>query len=70
MSADKSRTGGTKIVSTKVPNPPQVGGVKAVPGAVKRRLRTIGIVAKRATKRVSVGRRALIPKEPDRVGVT
>ena len=48
----KSKTGGTETVPAAVPDPPQVGRVKAAPKIGNRRpTRNVGIVAKRATKK-------------------
>ena len=52
QAADKSRTQGTEIVPTAVPNPPQAGGVKIMPEIGKERpTRNVGIVARKATRR-------------------
>ena len=64
--ADKSKIGGTMMVPTTVPDPPQVGGVKAVPETGKGRpTQNVGIVARKATGRASVGRSAPIRINPD-----
>ena len=47
------------------PDPPQVGGVKAVPETAKQRpKRNVGIVARRAIERASAGRSASIQTNP------
>ena len=57
---------GTKEVLTTVRDPPQAGGVKAVPEIGKQRpTRNAGIVARRATRRASGGRSAPIRIKPD-----
>ena len=58
---NKSRSEGTTMVATTIPDPPQVGGVKAVPRAGEREpQQTVGNVAGRATQRVSARRSAPI----------
>ena len=57
MAADKSRKEGTEVVQTTVPDPPRAGGVKEVPKTGNQRLtQNVGTVAKRATRRVSIGK--------------
>ena len=53
-------------MSTTIPDPPQAGGVKAVPEAGKTNpLRNACIVAKRAIGKASGGRHASIETNPD-----
>ena len=56
--ANKSKTRGIIEMPTIVLDPSLVGGLKvALESCKERRRRTVGTVARRATKRVSVGRR-------------
>ena len=58
---DKSKKEGTEEVPKAVRNPSQAGEVKAVPEiGMKRPMRNVSIMARRATRRVSVGRSASI----------
>ena len=64
--AGKSRNGGTMSVPTAIPEPPQAGGVKAVPEAGKiKPLRNAGTVARKATRKASVGESVPIRTDPD-----
>mgnify|MGYP006982079643 CR=1 FL=1 len=57
MATYKSRKEGIEEVPTTVPDPPQAGGVTTEPEIGKQRpKRNAGIVARRATRRASVGR--------------
>ena len=57
MAVDKSRKEGTEVVPIAVPDHPQVGGVKAAPEISKQRPnKNVGIVAGKATTRVSARR--------------
>ena len=69
--ADKSKNEGKEAVSTTVLDPLEVGGVKAASGTNKPRPHpNVGIVARKATERVSAERSALILTNLDRAGVT
>ena len=62
QAANKSRTESIEIVLTTVPNPPQARGLKSAPKTRKGRLtQNVGIVARKAIGRVSVGRNKPIP---------
>ena len=64
--ADTRKTVGIIIMLTTVPDLIEVKGVKAEPETGQRRpTRNAGIVAERTTKRVSAGRSAPIPTNPD-----
>ena len=66
VAAGKSRTEGIKNVLTAIPDPPQVGGVKAAPEAGKQRpTRNVCTMIKRATEKESAGRSMLIRTDPD-----
>ena len=67
VTTDKSRKADTEVRRHNGgPDPPQVGGVKAVPETAKQRpKRNVGIVARRSTQRASIGRSAPIPTNPD-----
>ena len=57
VATDKSRKEGTEVVPIAVPDHPQVGGVKAAPEISKQRPnKNVGIVAGKATTRVSARR--------------
>ena len=57
VAIDKSRKEGTEVVPIAVPDHPQVGGVKAAPEISKQRPnKNVGIVAGKATTRVSARR--------------
>ena len=59
--AKKSRINNIIEISGVIPNPPEAGGVMATPKASKTRpQRNVGIVARKATGRASVGKRKLI----------
>ena len=63
--ADVSKKEGIVVMPTTVSDPPEEGGVKAVPTTGKGNpSRNAGIVVRKATKRVSVGRSALIRRNP------
>ena len=66
VEANKSRKEGTEGVLTVVLDLPQAGGVKAAPEIGKQKLtRNVGIVARKATMRASVGRSAPSRINPD-----
>ena len=61
---DMSRTRGIIEMSTTVPDPPRVGGVKVMLEAGKGRpQRTVGTMARRAVERASAGKSAAIQIE-------
>ena len=63
--ADKSKKEGIVVMPTVVPDPPKVGVVEAAPGTGKENPpRNVGIVARKATGRVCVGRSTPIRRKP------
>ena len=65
---DKRKTEGMGVVPTLVPNPSEVGGLKVAPETGKGSpRRNVGIVAKRATRRVSARKNTPIRTNSDPV---
>ena len=65
--SDKSSIEGIIVMQTTVPDPPKVGGVKAVPETGKESPQwNVGIVARKATGRTSAGKKGPIRINPDR----
>ena len=62
--ADEIKEGGTEVMPTATPNPPETGGVKAMRTGKENPPRTAGIVARKATGRASARRSAPIRREP------
>ena len=63
---DKSKTEGIRAVLTAVPDPWEVGGVKAVPETSKESpQRNVGIVSRKATGRPRARRSAPVRINPD-----
>ena len=61
-----SKEEGIVVMPTTIPDPPEAGGVEAAPRTGKGNpLQKIGIVARKATRRESVGRSAPILRNPD-----
>ena len=66
VAADKSKEEGIEEVPTIVSDPPQAGGVTVEPEIIKQRpKRNAGILARRAKRRASIGKSALIQRKPD-----
>ena len=64
--ADVSKEEGIVVMQTTTPDPSEAGGVEAAPGTGKRNPpRNASIVARKATRRASAGRSALIRRKPD-----
>ena len=61
---DQIKEGGTEVMQTEIPNPPETGGVEAMRTGKGNPPRNAGIVARNATGRASVGRSAPIRREP------
>ena len=68
---EKSKTYCMIVMPMAIPDPPEAGGVMAAPEDGKRKPhRNAGIVARKATRRASVGRRTLIRTRPDQAEET
>ena len=66
VASNKSRKEGTKVVQTAVPDPPQGGVVRPASESCKQRLTwNTSTMARRATRRASVGRSTPIQTNPD-----
>ena len=63
--ADVIKEGGTEVMPTATPDPPEAGGVVAMRTDKVRPSRSAGTVAGKATRRASAGKSAPIRKEPD-----
>ena len=63
--ADVIMEGGTEVMPTATPDPPETGGVEAMRTDKGRPSRSAGIVARKATEKASAGRSAPIRREPD-----
>ena len=63
--ADEIKGGGTEVMPTATPDPPELGGVVAMTTDKVRPSRSAGIVARKATRRASTGRSTPIRREPD-----
>ena len=61
--ADEIKEGGTEMMPTAIPNPPETGGVEAMRTGKGNPPQNVGIVARKATGRASVGRSAPIQRE-------
>jgi hypothetical protein len=62
--ADVIKEGGTEVMPTATPDPPETGGVEAMRTDKGRPSRSAGIVARKATEKASAGRSAPIRREP------
>ena len=63
--ADVIMEGGTEVMPTATPDPPETGGVEAMRTDRERPSRSAGTVARKATEKASAGRSAPIRREPD-----
>ena len=61
---DEIKLGGTETMSTTIPNPPETGRVEAMRTGKGNPSRNAGTVARKATRRASVGRNAPIRRDP------
>ena len=61
---DEIKEGGTEVMPTATPDPPETGGVEARRTGKGKPSRSAGIVARKTTGRASAGRSAPIRKEP------
>ena len=63
--ADVIMEGGTEVMPTATPDPPETGGVEAMRTDKGRPLRSASTMARKATEKASAGKSALIRREPD-----
>ena len=69
--ADEIKEGGTEVMPTATPDPPEIGGVEAIRTGKGKPSRSAGTVARKATGKASAGisapiRRELVPDMPTR----
>ena len=64
---DETKKGGTEVMSTVTPDPPETGGVEANRTDKGNPPWNAGNVARKATRRASAGRSVLIRRKPDPV---
>ena len=62
--ADEIKEGGTEVMPTPTPDPPETGGVEAMRTGKGKPLRSVGTVARKATRKASARRSAWIRREP------
>ena len=62
--ADGIKEEGTEVMPIETLDPPEIGGVEAMRTDKVKPSRSVGTVARKATRRASAGRRALIQREP------
>ena len=62
--ADEIKEGGTEVMPTATPDPPETGGVEAMRAGKGKPSRSAGTVGRKATGKASVGRSAPIRREP------
>ena len=62
--ADVIKEGGTEVMPTATPNPSETGGVEAMTTGKGKPSRSAGTVARKATRKASVGKSAPIRREP------
>ena len=63
--ADVIKEGGTEVMPTATPDPPETGGFEAMRTDKGRPSRSAGTVARKATEKASAGKSAPIRREPD-----
>ena len=63
--ADKTKKGGTEVMLTVTPDPPETGGVEAMRTGKVKPSRSAGTVARKATEKASARKSAPIRREPD-----
>ena len=63
--ATRSRKKGTKVMLTAIPDPSKTGGVEAMKTGKGNPPRNAGTMARKATKRASIGRSVPIQRKPD-----
>ena len=61
---DEIKVEGTEMMPISIPDPPEIGGVKAMRTSKRNPPRNVGTVARKATRRASAGKSAPIRKEP------
>ena len=62
---DMIKEGGTEVMPTATPDPPETGGLEAMRTETGRPSQSAGIVARKATEKASVGKSVPIRREPD-----
>ena len=62
--ADEIKEGGTEVMPTATPDPPETGGVKAMRTGKVKPTQSAGTVARKAKGKASAGRSAPIRREP------
>ena len=62
--ANEIKEGGTEVMPTATPDPPEIGGVEVMRTGKGKPSRSAGTVARKATGRASAGRSAPIRREP------
>ena len=62
---DEIKEEGTEVMPVVIPDPPEIGGVKATRTDKGNPSRNAGIVTRKATRRANAGRSTLIRREPD-----
>ena len=62
--ADEIKEGGTEVMPTATPDPPETGGVEVMRTGKGKPSRSAGTVARKATGKASVGRSVPIQREP------
>ena len=62
--ADGTKEEGTEVMPTAIPDPPETGGVEAMKTGKGNPSRNAGTLARKATRRASAGKNALIRIEP------
>ena len=62
--ADVIKGGGTELMPTTTPDPPETGGVEAMRTDKVKPSRSAGTVARKATEKASAGKSAPIRREP------
>ena len=62
--ADEIKEGGTEVMPTAIPDPPETEGVEAMRTGKGKPSRSAGTVARKATEKASAGKSAPIRREP------
>ena len=63
--ADEIKVEGTEMMSTPIPDTPETGGIEASKTGKENLPQNAGTMARKATRRASIGKSAPIRKEPD-----
>mgnify|MGYP000350157325 CR=1 FL=1 len=62
--SDEIKEGGTEVMPTATPDPPETGGVEVMRTSKGKPSRSAGTMARTATRKASAGKSALIRREP------